>query len=56
MESELDLILQIDIGARQEAQQGGQIRRDLIPEVGLNQISEGWRRGRSGPCQHNLHP
>ena|SRR5215831_7865433 len=56
MERELDLILEIEIGAWQEAQQFFKVWWHFSEEVGLDQRGHGWRGWRASPGQHHLHP
>lgn len=56
MQVELDLILQIEIGPGQKAQEVTDIRRHLIQQVGCNQLLNGRRLRRCGRLQQSLHP
>ena len=56
VERELDLILEIDIGVRQEVDQLVNIRRHCSEQVSLAQRRDGWRGGRASPGQDHLHP
>ena len=41
MKGTMDLILQIEIGLRQESEQVGQVGGKLIPQVSLDEIFDG---------------
>jgi hypothetical protein len=56
VERELDLILEIDIGVRQEVPQFVNIGRHFIQAVSFDQRGEGWRSGRASPGQDHLPP
>src|SRR4029450_2919593 len=56
MEGELDLILEIDISLRQEAQQLGNVGRPFLQEIGVHKSGHGWRGRRASPSQDHLHP
>ena len=56
MEGELDLILERDIGVRQEAQPLLDIGRHFLQEIGVHQGSHGWRGRRTSPSQDHRHP
>lgn len=48
MESELHLLLQIEVCTREASEQFGQIGGKLIPQISLDQVLSGWRSGCCG--------
>lgn len=52
----LDLILEIEVGVRQEGQQFCHVWRHFLQEIGIDKSGHGWRRRRAGPGQDYLHP
>jgi hypothetical protein len=56
MKRKLDLILEIDIGARQERPQCFHVWRYVLQEIGLDKGGNGWRGWRTSPGQDHLHP
>jgi hypothetical protein len=56
MEGKLDLVLEIDIRPREQAQQFGKIWGHFLEQVRLDQRSYGWRGWRASPSQDHLHP
>jgi hypothetical protein len=56
MKRQLDLVLEIDIGVRQERQQLGNIGRHCSEPTGLAKRHDGWREWRASPGQDHLHP
>jgi hypothetical protein len=56
MERELDLVLEIDIGVRQQAQQLVNVGRHVLQQLRFDKRGHGWRGRRTGPGQDHLHP
>src|SRR5215510_4558583 len=56
MKRKLDLILEIEIGVRQEGPQFFQVWRHCLQEIGIHKSGNGWRRRRAGPGQDYLYP
>jgi hypothetical protein len=56
MERHLNLILEIDIGLRQKAEQFCKIGRHFSEESGINERGHGWRGRHASPGQKHLHP
>jgi hypothetical protein len=56
MKRQLDLILEIEIGAWQEQQKFCQVGRYFLQEIGIYKSGNGWRGWRTSPGQDHLHP
>ena len=57
MQGDLDLILQVHVGSRQQPQQPGQILGQLVPQQRIrHQVVNGWRLGRCRGRYDGLHP
>jgi hypothetical protein len=47
VQGDLDLVLHVQVGSGQQAQQPGQILRHLVPQQRVrHQVIDGWRLGR----------
>ena len=56
MKRNLDLILEIDLGVRQERLQCFHVWRYVLQEIGLDQGGNGGRGWRTSPGPEHLHP